>query len=285
MDSASPIYLQIAIVVFREVLEISLILGILASATKNVVGRGKWILGGLMTGSLFSLLLAMSTDAISSSLNGMGQELFNGLVMIAAASMIGWTVIWMQKQGRVISGELKQLGKNVQEGSRPLYSLALVVMLSVLREGAEIALFCYSYYVSGTNLTNIIFGLLVGILSGAAFGFALYLGLLKSFGRYFFAITSWLLIFFAAGTFAAGIRFLSAAELINPLADPLFDLSEILPQNSLIGKMFHLLFGYVDRPSGAEFITYFLVLAVLAACLRITKNSSVGSKTANLNQK
>jgi high-affinity Fe2+/Pb2+ permease len=36
--------LQIAIVVFREVLEIALILGILASSTKEIKGRSNYIL-------------------------------------------------------------------------------------------------------------------------------------------------------------------------------------------------------------------------------------------------
>ena len=41
METNSPYYLQIAIVVFREVLEIALILGILISATKEVENRTK----------------------------------------------------------------------------------------------------------------------------------------------------------------------------------------------------------------------------------------------------
>lgn len=271
MESTSPLFLQIAIVVFREVLEISLILGILASATKEIADRGKWIFGGLFLGLAFSLLLAVFTDSISDMLDGMGQELFNGSVMLAAAAMIGWTVIWMQKHGRAISGDLKKLGNQVKEGSKPPFMLAFVVFLSVLREGAEIALFCYSYFISGVSFLSIIFGLALGIIAGSAVGFALYFGLLKGFGRHFFAITSWLLIFFAAGTAASGFRFLSNAALISPIIDPLFDLSGILPQKSLFGEILHILFGYVDRPSAVEFAAYLVVLILLALGLKLTK--------------
>ena len=69
--------LQIAIVVFREVLEIALILGILASATKEIKGRGNYIFAGLVIGILLAITLAFFTDKISNSLNGMGQEFFH----------------------------------------------------------------------------------------------------------------------------------------------------------------------------------------------------------------
>ena len=50
--------LQIAIVVFREVLEIALILGILASSTKEIKGRSNYILAGLFLGIAISIALA-----------------------------------------------------------------------------------------------------------------------------------------------------------------------------------------------------------------------------------
>jgi high-affinity Fe2+/Pb2+ permease len=66
--------------------------------------------------------------------------------------MIGWTVLWMQKHAKSLSGELKRLGNSVKEGKKPLYALMIVVLLSVIREGAEIVLFSYSYYVSGVQI-------------------------------------------------------------------------------------------------------------------------------------
>jgi high-affinity iron transporter len=274
METNSPLYAQIAIVVFREILEISLILGILASATTNIKGRTKWIMIGLLSGLGLSIILAMLTDKISQSLNGSGQEIFNGTIMLSACAMLGWTVIWMQKQGKVISGELKQLSQNVREGSKPLYALAFVVLLSVLREGAEIVLFCYSYFVSGSSVFSILAGLIIGTSSGSLIGFALYFGLMRSFGRYFFSVTSWLLIFFAAGTCASAMRFFIAAELISPIREPLFDISNLLSQSSSFGKIFHGLLGYSDRPSALEFITYILVLSTLIFLMKLNKKNS-----------
>lgn len=261
--------LQIAIVVFREILEISLILGILTAATKEIPGRTKWIASGLTLGIAASLLLAFFTDKISESLDGMGQEFFNGLILISASVMIGWTILWMQKHARSISGELKRLSNSVREGKKPLYILLVVVFLSVLRESAEVVLFTYSYYVSGTEISGIISGLIAGLILGSAVGFALYLGILKAFGKYFFIVTTWLLIFLSAGIASQGIGFWINAQITPTLGE--FDFSMILSQQSFIGKFLHIFFGYIDQPSGAQLLTYFVTLAALIIGLKIAK--------------
>jgi len=263
--------LQITIVVFREILEVALIVGILTAATKEISGRAKWIWSGLGLGVAASILLAISTDKISESLDGMGQEFFNGLILLAAAIMIGWTVLWMQKHAKSISGELKRLGHSIRDGKKPLYILLVVVFLSVLRESAEIVLFTYSYFISGTPFNEIIFGLIAGLLLGISCGAALYFGMLKAFGKYFFSVTTWILIFLASGIAAAGIGFWINAEIVPALGNPACDLSQILSQESLFGKFLHIFFGYIDRPAGSQLIAYFTTLTMLILGLKVAK--------------
>jgi len=263
--------LQIAIVVFREILEISLILGILSAATKEIEGRAKWILSGLTLGAIVSVGLAFFTDAISDSLNGQGQEFFNGLILLSAAFMISWTVLWMQKHAKSISGELKKLSNSIREGKKPLYVLLFVVFLSTLREGTEIVLFTYSYYLAGEDVFYISSGLIIGILCGSAVGFALYLGIIKAAGKYFFMVTTYLLVFLASGIAAQGIGFWINASIVPDLGNPLFDISGILPQTSFLGKFLHIFFGYLDQPAGIQLLVYFTNLSALFLGLRVAK--------------
>lgn len=266
--------LQIAIVVFREILEISLIVGILTAATKDIAGRAKWIISGLTLGIATSAILALFTDKISESLEGNGQEFFNGLILIAAAFMISWTVIWMQKHARSLSGELKRLSNSIRDGKKPLYVLLVVVFFSVLRESTEVVLFTYSYYISGIAIFDIIFGLIIGLILGTIIGIALYLGMLKAFGKYFFSVTTWILVFLASGIFAQGIGFWINAGLISPLKDPIFDISQILSQESYLGKFLHIFFGYMDRPSATQLIAYLFNLSALVVGLKVAKRMS-----------
>jgi high-affinity iron transporter len=263
--------LQIAIVIFREILEISLIVGILTAATKEIPGRTKWIIAGLALGVAASTILAFFTDSISDSLDGMGQEFFNGLILLSAAVMISWTVLWMQKHAKSLSGELKKIGNSIREGKKPLYILLVVIFLSVLREGAEIVLFTYSYYISGTPVSDIIFGFITGLMLGITVGCALYFGILKAFGKYFFTVTTWILVFFAAGIAAQGIGFWINAGIVPALGNPVFDSSNIISQQSFFGKFLHIFFGYIDQPAGSQLIAYFTVLTVLILGLRIAK--------------
>jgi high-affinity iron transporter len=269
---------QISIVVFREIFEIALIIGILTAATKSISGRSKWIVGGLAGGIAGSLILTFFTDKISDSFSGMGQEIFNGTILFAAALMISWTVLWMQKHARSISGELKNLSNEVRQGEKPIYALFLVVFFSVLREGAEIVLFAYSYFISGTALQEIIFGLLIGALLGAGFGVALYFGILKVFGRYFFPITTWILVFLTAGITAQGAGLWVDAALIPALGNPIFDSSEILSQHGIFGKFLNIFFGYIEKPYGAQLIAYLLSLGFLVIALKACKSGLNGTK-------
>lgn len=262
---------QIAIVVFREILEIALIIGILTAATKDISGRTKWILSGLSFGIIGSVTLALFTDKISESLDGLGQEFFNGLILIAASVMISWTILWMQKHAKSLSGELKKLSHSIRDGKKPLYVLFITVFLSTLREGAEIVLITYSYYISGTEISNIILGLVSGISFGIALGIALYFGMLKVFGKYFFIATTWILVFLAAGIAARGIGFWINADILPSLGNPIFDSSEILSQESLLGKFLHIFFGYLDRPTGSQLMAYLATLGTLILGLRIAK--------------
>ncbi len=263
--------LQIIIVVFREIFEIALITGILTAATKNIKGRGKWIATGLIAGCATSLALAFFTDQISLYFDGLGQEVFNGIILATAATMISWTVLWMQKHAKSLSGELKHLSHEVKVGKQPLYSLMLVMFFSTLREGAEVVLFTYSSFISGLDTKTIIIGFFIGLSLGVAFGLALYHGMLKIFGRYFFTVTSWILIFFASGIMAQAFGFFVNAQIVPALVDPLWDSSAFLSQTEYFGKFLHIFFGYLDRPSAIQAIVYALNLTFLIIGLRLAK--------------
>lgn len=265
--------LQIIIVVFREILEISLIVGILLAATKKIPNNKKWISAGLALGAIAAIILAFFTDKISRTFDGVGQEIFNGIILITAAIMISWTVIWMQKHARSLSGEFKNLGISIQEGKKPLYSLGLVVFLSVLREGAEIVLFTYSSYISGVAIDKITIALLIGLICGVAIGVALYFGMLKIFGKYFFKITTWILVFLACGISAQAFGFWVSADTIPSLGNEIWDSSHILSQTSWLGRFLHIFIGYIDRPAGIQLLAYLSNLLILVIGLKISSKN------------
>ena len=127
--------LATAIIVFREVLEASLVVGIVLAASRGVPRRGVWVASGIAAGILGAALVAAGAGTIAAAANGIGQELFNAAVLFAAVAMLGWHNIWMNRHGRELAAAAAMLGKAVVGGTRPLYALALVVGIAVLREG------------------------------------------------------------------------------------------------------------------------------------------------------
>ena len=80
--------LSALIVVFREVIEAGLIIGIVMAATRGVAGRGRMVLFGVIVGVLGAVIVALFAGAISQAFEGAGQEIFNaavlGMWMVAA---------------------------------------------------------------------------------------------------------------------------------------------------------------------------------------------------------
>src|SRR5690242_13243758 len=136
--------LATALIVFREVLEAALVVGIVLAASQGVPRRGAWVGGGIASGVLGAAVVAAFAQQIASAVAGIGQEIFNASVVFAAVVMLGWHNVWMGRHGREMAVEATSVGRAVVAGTRPLHALALVAGLAVLREGSELVLFLYS---------------------------------------------------------------------------------------------------------------------------------------------
>jgi high-affinity iron transporter len=259
------------IIVFREVIEAGLIIGIVLAASREIPGNKRWVSLGVIAGVVGSFIVAMFAGAISDAFAGFGQEIFNASVLGAAVLMLTWHNVWMARHSREIVAHMQDVGAAVSAGTRPLTALAIVVGLAVLREGSEIVLFLYGVFASGTSGPSILFGGVLGIAAGAAFSGLTYYGLLAIPMRHIFGITSILIALLAAGMAAQAAQFLDAAGIITVLGRQLWDSSWLLPQNSLLGRLLHALIGYTDRPTELQLLVYIATLAIISALMRIAR--------------
>jgi high-affinity iron transporter len=253
-----------AIIVFREVLEASLIIGILAAATRGVPNSRRWLIAGLLGGLVGSGLVAASTDVIGSLASGVGQEIFNAIVLGIAVLMLAWHNIWMSSHGAALAKSAKSVGKNITDGNSECSILLVIVGLAVLREGSETVLFLYGIAASNDGgQSSMMLGGLIGMLLGIAVGYMLYAGLLRIPLRWFFAATGILVLLLAAGMASQAAHFLIQADLLPSLAAPLWDTSAALPENSLPGMLLHSLIGYDSRPAGMQIVFYLTALIAI----------------------
>jgi high-affinity iron transporter len=258
-----------AVIVFREVLEAAIIIGIVAAATHDVPGRSRWLAGGLLLGLIGSGVVAASTDVIASMASGVGQELFNAIVLGIAVLMLAWHNIWMSSHGAALAAHARSVGSDIREGRSECSILLVVVGLAVLREGSETVLFLYGIAAAdGGKAVSMLTGGLVGTLAGIAVGYTIFAGLLRIPLRWFFTATGILVLLLAAGMASQAAHYLIQADLLPSLAAPLWDTSAVLPENSLPGMLLHSLVGYDARPAGMQIVFYITVLLTIAAGMK-----------------
>ncbi len=196
--------------------------------------------------------------------------MFNAAILFTAVAMLGWHNIWMNRHGRELASAAGSIGKEVQGGGRPLYALALVVGIAVLREGSEIVLFLYGIAIaSGVGGLGMLTGGILGLAGGAAIGALIYLGLLAIPLHRLFTVTSWLILLLAAGMASQGAAFLMQADLLPSLGNDLWNTSSILTENSMLGLLLHVLIGYSAQPAGIQVVFYLATLLVIGTLMRV----------------
>jgi high-affinity iron transporter len=264
-----------AVIVFREVLEAAIIIGIVAAATRDVPGRSYWIGAGLLLGLLGSALVAGSTSEISELANGIGQELFNAIILGVAVLMLAWHSIWMASHGKELATHARNVGNAIRDGASECSVLLAVVGIAVLREGSETVLFLYGIATSDqVGASALLLGGMIGTLAGVAVGYALYKGLLRIPMRWFFSATGMLVLLLAAGMASQAARYLIQADLIPALINPVWNTSAMLPEKSILGMLLHSLIGYDARPAGMQLVFYIVTVIVITAGMKWVNQSS-----------
>ncbi len=262
-----------AIIVFREVLEAALIVSVILAATKGVHNRLQMIFGGVAAGCIGSCLVAMFTTQLSGAFSGLGQELFHAGIMFTVVGLLSWHIIWMQKHGREMVCEMKEVGAAVVAGRKSLFALATVVALAVLREGSEVVLFLQGMAAAG-DVQNLLLGLLLGLATGIIAGWLLYIGFLKLSLKHLFSATNVVLMLIAAGMAARGADKLIQAGFLPSLYDNVWDSSAILPEASLPGQFLAALVGYIAQPNAMQLVFYGVTVAVILILLRMQKQQA-----------
>lgn len=263
------------VIVFREVLEAGLIISLLLVATRGVANRGYWVTGGVAVGLLLAGVIAMFADVISNAVEGVGQELFNAMILFAAVAMLAWHNVWMRRHSVELVQRMRRWGEAVVQGEQPLYLLAIVIGLAVLREGSEVVLFLYGILTSGTEGLQMFMGGMLGIAAGVLVGAVLYFGLMRIPVKHLFTVSAWLILLLAASMASQGAAFLVQANLLPALGTNVWDTTAWLSEKSVFGQLLHVLVGYDARPMGIQIAFYLATLISVGFLMWLYGNKNV----------
>jgi high-affinity iron transporter len=261
-----------AIIVFRESFEAALLIGIIAAATRAIPRRGRFVAGGVAAGLLGALVVAALTGEIAQLFGGVGQEVFNATILGIAVLMLAWHNIWMSVHGAELAAGARRVGREVSEGRRELSAIVIVIAIAVLREGSETALFLYGLISAGAaSRGELTAGAAAGLLAGVGVGVVMYAGILRVPMRWFFGVTSALILLLASAMAAQMARFLVQSDLLPSLADQVWDTSHALPAQSPLGALLHALMGYDPQPSGMQLVFYVVTAGAIFIGMQLAR--------------
>ena len=236
----------------REGLEAALVVTILVAYLvrtdrRNLLPR-IWAGVGLAVGvSLaFGALLTYGPRGLTFE----AQEAIGGTLSILAVCFVTWMIFWMARAARGMSGELRGQIDQAADGSR--WSLVVVAVLAVGREGLETALFLWAATQAGTRdaagsatpTWEPLLGAALGIATAVVLGYLLYRGAITINLSRFFAWTGGFLILVAAGVLSYGVHDLQEAGILPGLHTIAFDVSGTVDPGSWYAVLLKGVFNF-----------------------------------------
>jgi high-affinity iron transporter len=254
----------VLLITWRETLEAALIVGILLTYLSRAGERGgmRWVWLGAGAAVAAALGCGAASGSAIELLDPDTQELLQAGILIVAVGVLSWMVLWMNRHGRAIRGDLQRKADRALEGGGS-FGLAVIAFAAVFREGLETVLFLWGVVAERSATTGPSSLVAAGLL-GAALAVATAWLFFRGFAflnlQTFFRVTGLLLLLVAAGLLSAAINKLIALDWLPPLVPQVWNTSWLVRDGSPVGAFLSALIGYRSRPSLLEvlaFVAYF----------------------------
>ena len=190
------------IIVFRETLEASLIVGIIYTILiKNELYESikkLWI--GVAAALVFSVLVGYLVYVLKESFsNESARALFESVFMFITAGLIWYVIFWLSKH----VSDRKQIEAETNSAVQAsTWGIFFVIFFSILREGFETAIFLLGSFSMTGSFSYL--GFTIGAALAILIGYLVVVQGRKINLRSFFQATTLLLVFLASGMIAYG---------------------------------------------------------------------------------
>lgn len=261
----------------REGLEAALVVSILVAYL--VKSERRHLLPRIWAGVALAVAVSLGFGAALTfgprGLTFEARELIGGGLSIVAVGFVTWMIFWMARAARSMSGVLRGQVDRAADSNR--WSLVIVAVLAVGREGLETALFLWAATQAGTragvgaatSTWEPLLGAGLGIATAVALGYFIYRGAISINLTRFFTWTGAFLIVVAAGVLAYGIHDLQEARFLPGLNDLAFDVSDTVDPNSWYGALLKGIFNFSPATTKLEAAAWLLYAVPVMALFLI----------------
>ena len=265
------------LIALRESVEAALIVGIIIAYLVKV-GR-KDILPKLWIAVVVSAAIPLGLGVYWTwgpmTITFQTQEILGGVFSLIAVLFITTMIFWSGNNSKKLSDYQGDVAKALETGST--WGVLSMVVIAVIREGAETALFVWSVVKSSgsSGVMEPALGVLAGLVGGIVVGYLVYKGSVKINLRYFFNIIGYLLIVVAAGIFLYGFHDLQEASVLPGWGVFLWDYTTLI--TPLLQQWWFVLLNaffqiqYLFQPTALQLTAWviYLIAALVLFTLQI----------------
>lgn len=251
------------VIVLREVLEAALMVSILLAMSRRLGLSVRWLAAAAVAGVAGAIAYARNLDTVSNAFEGVGQELLNATLqggIFVALLVTVFLVAWQRSR------------EPVPQKILPLM-MAVAVALGITQEGSEILVFVVGFI----QLSDFFSSVAVGAVAGACIGFSigvLFYYLLLALGEVRALWVSLCLLGLVGASMSMQVmKSLIQADVVFPQG-PVWDTSNLIAEDSLIGQLLYALVGYEATPTATEVLAYTGSLAVMVVAVLLGNSLS-----------
>ncbi len=256
------------IIMFRETLEASLVIGIILTVLARMHQK-KYFIHVFVSSFVaigVSIMAGIGLMSLTESAKGGAEKLIEGGISLIACGILTYMVFWMNSQSKKIKGTIESKMEVAITHSEYMAIVSLP-FFAIFREGAETVLFLTAMSARNSNAVSAVGGL-AGFALAVFIAAAIFMGGKRVPVRKLFRVSGAFLLLIAAGLLAYGIHELQEIHLIPEIHAPVWNINHILNEKQGIGSFLKALFGYNGNPSLIEVVSYVLYLSTIVFFLK-----------------
>ena len=248
------------IIILREVLEAALLVSLLLSSAMVMGVSRRGVVAGIVLGLIGAGLVTWQFDLVSESFEGVGQEVFNAVLLGSIVLLLLAYSYYMAR--RAVE---QQHGISV-----PLVLACLVIAMAVTREGVEVFVFLYGFTAIPSELLSVLVGAAMGAGIGISVGVLIFYALVNLPAHISVSVPQFMIALIAAGMTSQAVVYLTQGGLIDSRL-PVWDSSGWIPETSVTGQMLYALLGYEATPTTTQLVLYGMTLLLFACVAFVTR--------------
>lgn len=241
--------LNSVIIVLRETMEASLLVGFLFIFSDKLSITKHWMLKALVLGGGLAILIASLLPDVSDLFDGVGQEALFSIVLLMLSLLIQWTIAILLLSPYWIKRVMLIQGLFIA-----------IITLAISLEGAEIIIFFQSGLSNKNNFYPTLLGGVLGIGIGISIG-AIGYYLISQTEQWRVYLSSFFLAFLSAGMVSQTITYLMQADFVSA-GYPVWNSNGIINERSIFGQLLYAMIGYEATPTLSQVLAYSLYLII-----------------------